>query len=363
VDAGADYHNARTGEDLLISASKISFEGDNMKTARRERTGVVVWLALALILTLLSCRLAIVSEAAAGSGAAAEKTARYVKTYEYDHSIPLNAEVKTVRSQGGYTLYHILYDSTNGERVPASLYMPSRGTAPHPCIVVQHGYGGDKSFGELIAGTFASKGYAIMAIDIEYHGERKEPGKDVLATDVKDDVRALHQTVQDQMRAVDYLETRDEIDKNRIGYFGASLGSFLGAIFTGLDKRIKAEVLLVGGGGWEDMIRTSKVPPFGVILDFCGHKDGKIKAFADKMDVIDPLNFAGLISPRPLLMINCENDKYVPKKTGEALYAAAGDPKEIKWFTCAGDIAHVPPIDKTIALTKKWFDRYLVKQN
>ena len=310
---------------------------------------------IALAAVALSCRLATIPALAT----VPEKTAAYVKTYEYDHNMPLNAEVKEVRTVGGYTLYHVLYDSTNGERVPAHLYIPTRGKAPYPCVIVQHGYSGDKSFGDLFAGVLAPKGYALMAIDIEYHGERKEAGKDVFTIDVADNVRSLHQTVQDQMRMVDYLVSRPDIDPKRIGYFGASLGSFLGSIFTGVDSRIKTVILMVGGGGWDDMLKTSQVAPFGVIRNHLDNKDDAIKAFADKMDVIDPLNFVGLISPRTLLMINCENDHYVPKKTGEALYQMAGDPKEIKWFTCAGDVAHVPPIDKSTSLLKKWYDKNL----
>ncbi len=285
----------------------------------------------------------------------AKKINEYIKTYNYSSSLSLNEEIKILKQANNYTLFKVSFDSTNGERVPALMYIPSEAKPPYPCVIVLHGYGGNKGFTGLFASAFIPMGYAVIGIDIEYHGDRKEEGKDVFSTDVKDDVRSLHQTIVDLRRTVDYLESRGDIDAKRIGYIGTSLGGFLGAVFSGVDKRIKTSILIVGGGNWEKMILKSQVPPFKIIKsDFCNNKDFCIKDFASKMDVIEPLNFVGLISPEPLLMINCKNDKYVPKETAEELFDSAKEPKTIEWFTCMGEIAHIPPLDKTMILIKKW---------
>ena len=291
--------------------------------------------------------------------ATGDKLAQYVKSFDYDHNMPLNAEVKPLGAIGASQRYHVLFDSLNGERVPGEIYIPTKGKAPYPCIVVQHGYGQDKSFAALFANAFAPRGYAVMAIDMEYHGERKEPGKDVLTLDPEANTKALAQSVVDISRSVDYLASRGDIDMNRIGYIGVSLGSFLGSIYNGIDKRTKTAVFVVGGGDWDVMVRQSQVGPFIEVRKALGTDEAKLSDFAARMNRVDPLNYSGLISPRPLLMISCENDKLVPKKGGEELFAAAGEPKEIKWFTCGGDVAHVPPIDKTTVLAKSWFDKYL----
>lgn len=285
---------------------------------------------------------------------------KYIKAYEYDHALPLNATEKGTQDTAAYTLHHIEFDSTNNERIPANLYLPKKGTAPYPCIVVQHGYNDSKQFGGLFANTLAPRGYAIISIDMQYHGDRKEPGKDVLSTDAEANVRALTQSVVDLRRAVDYLESRGDIDRDRIGYIGASLGSFLGAIFNGIDKRVKTVVLIVAGGDWEEMVRKSNVSSFDPIREQARDAAG-MKAFAVRMEQVEPLLYVGGISPRPLLMLSCENDTLVPKTSGEKLYAAAGDPKEIKWYTCMGAVAHVPPIDKATVMIKKWFDNTLKK--
>jgi uncharacterized protein len=311
--------------------------------------------------------IATVLRAEAGIGNAAsprpadERLGKLLKHFEYDRSAPLNVEEKFLMKTGGYSQYHLLFDSTNGERVPASLFLPVKPAPPFPCIIVQHGYGGDKSMGGTFASVLIPRGYAVIAIDIEYHGERKEAGKDVLSTDIEDDARALSQTVVDLMRTVDYLASRGDIDMNGIGYIGASLGSFLGAVFAGVDERVKSVFLIVGGGDWEKMLATSKVGPFDGIRDLYKQKGLPYSDYDKRMDAVEPLNYIGLVSPRPLLMVNCSNDKYVPKENAEELYDAAKDPKKIEWYTCDGDIAHIPPMDKTLSLIKKWFKKTLGK--
>ena len=284
---------------------------------------------------------------------------QYVKTYEYDHAAPLNATETQTGVYPVYTAYHIAFDSTNGERVPGVLYLPKNGAARNPCVIVQHGYGGDKSMGGMFAGTLAPQGFAVIAIDAEYHGERKEPGKDVLATDVENDERAWHQSIQDLSRVVDYLETRTDIDMQRIGYVGASMGAFFGAVFTGVDKRVKTAVLVVGGGDWDVFINNSMVPPAVVIRDYYKKAGMPLSDFAQGMAPVDPVHFISLFAPHPLLMINCSNDTIVPRKTGELLFEAAGEPKYIEWLKCDAPIGHIPPIGKTQQLVMKWFKKQL----
>jgi len=320
-----------------------------------------ILVAVAAFSPALRAAVAAGSESAAEPRLADEKIKLHLKSYEYDHSAPLNAAESVVLKAGVYTQYHFVVDSTNGERVTGFLYMPMKPKPPFPCIIVQHGYGGDKGMGGVFAGFLVPRGYAVAAIDIEYHGERKQEGKDVLSTDVEDDARALRQSVIDLMRTVDYLNARGDIDMDRIGYIGASLGSFLGAVFTGIDERVKSVLLIVGGGDWEKMLASSQVGSFGVLRDFYKRKGLSYADFDARMDVVEPLNYIGRVAPRPLLMINCSNDKFVPKETAEELYAAARDPKKIEWYTCDGDIAHVPPVDKTLVQIRDWFKQTLGK--
>ena len=55
------------------------------------------------------------------------------------------------------------------------------------------------------------------------------------------------QWVKDFRRSVDYLETRPELDKGRLGYYGLSMGAFFAPIPLALEPRIKAAALVSGG--------------------------------------------------------------------------------------------------------------------
>jgi dienelactone hydrolase len=55
------------------------------------------------------------------------------------------------------------------------------------------------------------------------------------------------QQYQDVARSVDYLESRPDIDKTKIGYFGSSWGGGMGAHFPALEKRFKVSVLALPG--------------------------------------------------------------------------------------------------------------------
>ena len=62
---------------------------------------------------------------------------------------------------------------------------------------------------------------------------------------------------------------------------------------------------------------------------------------------IDPVNFAGHISPRPVLMVNGTEDMIIPKACAEALHQAAGEPKKIIWYD-GGHLGVPPDVVQTI---------------
>ena len=81
----------------------------------------------------------------------------------------------------------------------------------------------------------AARGFIGVAIDGRYHGERSPEGKGsgeyqkAIArafsnTSEKHEHPFYYDTVWDVMRLIDYLETRDDVDKNRIGLYGVSKG-------------------------------------------------------------------------------------------------------------------------------------------
>jgi dipeptidyl aminopeptidase/acylaminoacyl peptidase len=135
---------------------------------------------------------------------------------------------------------------------------------------------------------------------------------------------------QDLGRAIDYLETREDIDKDKLAFFGLSMGAERGSILVAMEERFNAAVLLAGGL----LARSVAFPE------------------------TDPLNFA----PRahaPLLMLNGRDDFAFPlETTQEPLFSLWGTSAEDKKHVVF-ESGHIPPRAGIIKETLDWLDRYL----
>jgi cephalosporin-C deacetylase-like acetyl esterase len=250
--------------------------------------------------------------------------------FDYDRGIDLRVVATEHKDSNLATVSHIEFSSTNGVRVPALLAIPKTGDPPFPCVIVQHGYSGSKdNFFPSMFDLIAMQGYAAIAIDAQWHGERKEEGKDIFSKDLEADREAIIQTVIDIRRAIDFLETRQEIEKRRIGYIGISMGAILGTLATAVEPRIDTCVLIVGGGDWPTLVAKSALAPAQQLRKAGVLDDAHSRSLlAD----IEPLSFAPHIAPRPALMLNGRKDKIIPKECAEKLYEALKDPKKIIWY-------------------------------
>jgi dienelactone hydrolase len=240
--------------------------------------------------------------------------------------MPLNAILKPLDTSPTRARYALRYDSTHDQRVPALLSIPRGFRAPYPAILLMHGSGGSKSADYILACSEAmtAQGYATISIDAQYLGDRKRPGR---SGDIRPDSftsrDAWVQTVIDQRRAVDYLQSRPDIDRSRIGYLGFSMGGMLGSILGGVEDRISCFCLAVPGGGFVQLAENvDKYPmlkarwPITVTPEVLA----RVAAIAN---VIDPIYFVGRILPRPLLILVGTYDELIPPAATNALIEAA----------------------------------------
>lgn len=258
--------------------------------------------------------------------------AQYRFLFDYDQALPLNVDLKLDIKITGGQYYKLTYQSLHGELIPAILLIPKLEAGEKaPCVILMHGLGSRKE--DLIPLWFPllAQGYAVFSIDAPYHGEREPKDKNfrqVFRYPVRTREMFIH-TVIDLRRGVDYLIQRPDIDPTRIGYVGFSMGAITGAVFAGIDTRIKAPVLVVGGGNWASIAKGSEVnhePP--VLKNDPTH----LAELASTLAPVDPILWIGQISPRSVLMINGNSDRVIPKEAAKALHAAAKEPKEVLWY-------------------------------
>ena len=135
------------------------------------------------------------------------------------------------------------------------------------------------------------------------------------------------QLIKDLQSVVDALRAQPNVDDERLAYLGISYGGAMGALFVGIERRIKAAVLVVGDGGLvshftgpEDYNQMSGLP--------CATR----VAWFEAMTPIEPIRFVGHASPTALLLQNGRFDNLVPVADAQELHAAASVPKTILWY-------------------------------
>jgi dienelactone hydrolase len=137
---------------------------------------------------------------------------------------------------------------------------------------------------------------------------------------------------KDLQRSIDYLETRDDIDAERLAFFGLSLGASWGPIFTAIEDRFAASILIAGG---------LAIPNPGRPPESLGHN------FAPRSTV-------------PVIMLNGRNDFWAPLETEiRPMFDMMGAPPEDKKLVLL-EGGHVPERPKdAIRPSLDWLDRYL----
>lgn len=276
--------------------------------------------------------------------------------YEIDSSQPLNADVsaapklkdEAAKISSVRSRYKVIFDSVNDQRVPCILTLPLKAKAPFPAVLLLAGSGGhkDTDYVRLTSDMLNTMGFATLSIDAQYHGERSR-------TNRSGDIHLIHhvterdawiQTVRDLRRAVDYLISRKDVDRTRIGFVGFSQGGMIGGTFIGVEPRIRAAVLAIPGGGFADWaVRAKMVQP------------NDMERLRLGAALTDPVHFIGRFAPRPLLVLSARKDELIPAYATEALWSAAAEPKEIKWYNSG----HVLPPTALLVDARAFLKRHL----
>ena len=155
------------------------------------------------------------------------------------------------------------------------------------------------------------------------------------------------QVIKDLQRAVDVLRSRPNVDGDRIAFEGRSWGGATGALFVGIERRLKAAVLVVGHSGQVSLATG----PQGYLINTgltCASRVAWIRA----MTPLEPIRFVGNANI-PLLLQNGKSDEYVPVANAEELHAAAPQPKTILWYDAKHSLNEFAVINRHDWLVEK----------
>lgn len=257
----------------------------------------------------------------------------YRRLYDYD-PVPLNAAVEAVDTFDAWIRETVAFDLPYGERGGAYLYLPKG--VPRPLQVVLY-WGGsgilgtydvDKEFIEDI--EFLVRGGRAVAQPIwkcAFVRQGPNCSWDREGNRYRD---VTIQWVKDLSRTLDYLETRPDVDADRVGFYGLSWGSLKAPLPLAVEPRIDVAALNVGG-----LDTRSRYSP-----------------------EIDPINFVTRVT-QPVLMLNGRYDVVFPYETSQRpMFELLGTDPEHKKFYLA-PASHIVQRDDVIRETLDWFDRYL----
>ncbi len=272
--------------------------------------------------------------------------------YEYDRDLPLQAEVTASSSNSYFSTENITLQAVDNTLIPAILHRPNV-DGKVPCVVLLHGYGGNKdAYSRPMAIFMAPLGVAVMAIDARLHGERAQEGVGMWSADLQASRDAMVKTVIDNRRALDYLDSRADIDHERYMLIGMSMGGILGSVLGAVDGRIKSAALIVAGGRLDLMLLHSDFPALTRLREAWQPRE----MTAEHLYQIEPVNFIGHFAPRPLLFVNGTQDKIIPRENAELLHQAAGEPKQVVWY----EGGHIPTPQVVVDPLRRFIDAHLL---
>jgi formylglycine-generating enzyme required for sulfatase activity/dienelactone hydrolase len=178
----------------------------------------------------------------------------YKNQFLYD-SKDLQAVVeKQEESPRGWKVDKVSFNAAYGdERVIAYIFLPEDVSPPFQTLVF---YPGTGAFWERdmvgsaetnwLVDYLVKSGHAVMCPVYAGTFERNDKGG-IADPQGHEYVEWIIKWVKDFKRSVDYLETRNDIDKNKIGYYGFSWGGLMGGIIPAVEDRLKVNILIVGG--------------------------------------------------------------------------------------------------------------------
>ena len=280
---------------------------------------------------------------------------------------PLNAMVTGHISRTGYSVEKVIYESRPGHHVTSNLYLP-HGKGPFPAVLIFCGHEMTSKATESYQETailFALNGFAALVIDPISQGERVQftdrAGKRILRGSTTEHTllnagasltgtSVVAWELFDNVRSLDYLASRPEVDRDRIGCLGNSGGGAQTTWFMGYDNRIKVAAPC--------SFITSREREY----ELNGTGDGCQQIPYEGRENLEIADYLILFAPKPLLILAGRYDFVDYRGTVDTfnelayVYRVMGEADRVKLFT--GEDGHGISAPKREAAVK-WFRKWL----
>jgi dienelactone hydrolase len=320
-------------------------------------------LSAILLLSLASC---------AGTKPSTSKTVKSDRQKLYsllgrlpDSNRPIKVQLVSREETNDLIIERLLLDLNGIEQVPAYFTKPKNSSGKLPVVLFNHSHFGQYNVGkdEYLFGrkemqsppyavALAREGYAGLCIDAWAFGKRAGRSEQDIFKDMLWKGQVMWgMMVYDNLRALDYLETRSDVDMKRVGTMGMSMGSTMAWWLAALDERVKVCVDLCCLTDFDELIKESGLGLHGIYY-----------YVPDLRTHFTTSQINALIAPRPHFGLAGRYDPLTPvaglEKIDSALkvaYQAAGAPEA--WQLKIYPVAHVETEDMRkdiLAFLRKW---------
>src|SRR5579863_329961 len=251
---------------------------------------------------------------------------------------PLNARITATHDMGDYIIRNVIFESRPEFPVTSNLYLPkspAEGKRAAILCPIGHYLPAGKRTADIQARCIklARLGFVVLVYDAIGHGERMVPGN--IHHEAGYALLPLGETIAgwmvwDSMRGIDYLLTLPQVDPQRIGVTGNS-GGGLNTLFTAaLDQRVRAAVIAGYTFEFNNWLK------YAGTHCTCTQLPGLFRA-------MEWFEIAGLIAPRPLMMLQGDHDDIFPisgaRRSGrntQAVYALLGHADHARFVEVPG---------------------------
>lgn len=249
-------------------------------------------------------------------------------------------ELEELRREEGFRVSALRFPSPivtpdpENNTVHAEYFQPNK-PGRRPAVIVLHILGADFALSRYLAARLADRGVAALFVKLPYYGERRpaEGRKRFLSENIERSMTSMRQGVCDVRRAAAWLASRPEVDPEKLGVTGISLGGIVAATSAAVDPTLNRAALLLAGGGLADILWDLPEPEARRYRELW-IASGRTRADLETLTApYDPLTYAGRLKGKRVLMMAGNVDEVIPPKSARALWEAAGRPP-IVWFDC-----------------------------
>ncbi|MEM3659169.1 MAG: alpha/beta hydrolase [Thermoproteota archaeon] len=251
-----------------------------------------------------------------------------------------------------------VFVNVSGERIHGVIHIPE--VTPAPTVVFCHGFTGNRIEAHRLfvraARKMSMKGFVAVRFDFRGSGESEGEFENM----------TVSSEIIDLNTVLSFLCERSEVDCDKIGLVGLSLGGAVSILTAARNQKVKAvctwsspaEFRIISDGVKAFGMDLKKILEKGYLDLPSGYRVGR-DFFTDilKHDILDSCS---KISPRPLLIIHGLEDSVIPVEHAHMLYERAGEPKKLIIIDGADHtFSRRDWEDRVIEITTEWFKKSL----